>query len=237
MLAVIVALAIGILIIPIRLEIGFRLLDTRVHLWLEFCVARTLKWRVNVPPTWLIPNEEGLDLQAQVKVSPGHQQAEVKETVTPQMLSEEGKIGESILHEVLVGIDVLQMLLGMDNSKDRALGSPWLHLIVVPLSVLGRHLRCLEFRWETTVGTGDASATALVVGILWGLKSSILALMEQRLVLLGRPMARVTPNFSKAELTTELLCIFHLSVGQIMWRTLCDAAQRWQRKGAGTYGG
>jgi hypothetical protein len=236
-LALIAVLFMLVIITPIRLEVGLRLSEAHANLWLEFSVAGILKWCVNVPPAWLMPTGEGLGLRAHIQVSPGQQEAQVTETLTPEMLSEESKVDESILHNVLAGIDVVQMLLGIADGKDRALGSPWLHLIVIPFSILGRHLRCLEFRWETRIGVGDACVTALVVGMLWGLKSSLLALMEQRLVLTSRPIAHVTPNFNGTELATELLCIFHLSVGQIMWRTLCDAAQRWQRKGAGVYGG
>jgi hypothetical protein len=231
--ALVAALLVLIVFIPIDLEIRFKLSETQARFDLRFSVAGLVKWRVNVPLSGL---GRGL-VKARVRLSPGNQTARVTDRLTPRSLSRQRRADKSVIRRVLSGVDVVHMLFGSGPRKNPALGSIWLRLIVVPFRIISPHFRCLEFSWQTRIGVGDAAATAVVTGMLWGLKCGILAYLDRRLVLLRRPSVEIEPDFTKAELDTELFCIFRLSVGQIMWRTLRDAARRWQRKEAGIYGG
>lgn len=224
-----------VVFIPICLEVRFALSDLQADFAFRFVVGGVIKWRVNVPLVWL--TDEGVGVRAKVKVAPGGQKAQVADVLTSESLAKMGKTDESLLHRALAGIDVVQMLFESERKNERALGGPWFHLITMPFKALGPYLNCVRFDWQTRIGLGDAASTALVVGVIWSLKPSIISLLRQRLAFSTQPHLNVTPNFSKSELATELVCIFRLTVGQIMWRTLCDAAQRWQRKGVETYGG
>ncbi|MGI6081407.1 MAG: DUF2953 domain-containing protein [Limnochordia bacterium] len=231
--ALVAALFVLIVLIPIRLETRFKISEARVRFDLRFSVAGLIKWRVNVPLGRL---GRGL-VRARVRLSPGNQTARVTDELKPGLLSRQRRTDKSLIQRILSGVDVVHMFFGSGPQDNAALGSVWLRLIVVPFRIISPHFRCLEFSWQTRIGVGDAGATAVLTGVLWALKCGILAHLDRRLILVRRPYVDVKPSFGEAELDTELFCIFQLSVGQIMWRTLRDAAQRWQRKEAGIYGG
>lgn len=59
--------------------------------------------------------------------------------------------------------------------------------------------------WTTTVGVGDAAHTAVLAGVLWGVKAGLVGAARQTLRLApGQPEYRVVPVFS-GEATTSVL--------------------------------
>ncbi|MFD2611965.1 DUF2953 domain-containing protein [Paenibacillus gansuensis] len=67
-----------------------------------------------------------------------------------------------------------------------------------------RHVRVTEVRWYTTAGVGDAVETAILSGVIWGLKSSILGYALRYVRLKKTPKLGVWPVYNKPHFTTEL---------------------------------
>lgn len=227
------------LVVPFRLGAKLRLVDMRMDLRVVISVAGSPEWLIRVPTSLAKLSGRGVRVGARGRFYPFAGRLRLKETITPEKISEEARVPESMLHMALVVVDVIQFIMGLGSLEDgrgRSLGSPLLHLVAGPFTLARQHLCRMDFSWQTRIGVGDASSTAMGVGLLWCVKASLVALMEERLILVRRPTIDVTPRFDSLGWVSELTCIFHLSLGQIMWRALRDAAQRWQRKGAGVYG-
>ncbi|QUH26574.1 DUF2953 domain-containing protein [Serpentinicella alkaliphila] len=69
--------------------------------------------------------------------------------------------------------------------------------------------------WNTIIGTGDAAETAVIIGILWGLKSGILSFINNKLKLDDIDL-KVVPNYETTQLKTRLNCIISLKIGYII---------------------
>lgn len=75
------------------------------------------------------------------------------------------------------------------------------------------HIRCVQLRWNTWIGLGDASDTAVSTGIVWALKSSLLGFALRHIQLDTTPKLQVIPQFNRMQFSTELLCIFNIRLG------------------------
>jgi len=107
----------------------------------------------------------------------------------------------------------------------KRLGHEYAHIV----RYLARKTWVESFSWETTVGTGDAAATALTYGTFWALKGSLFALLSQQARLRRGvvPRIKVQPDFLRARFATDFRCIFVTRLGHIMtaanilfWRLL-----------------
>jgi hypothetical protein len=72
------------------------------------------------------------------------------------------------------------------------------------------HVRCTRLEWTTHVGVGDAPETALVTGMIWGLKSTMLGFVFRFIKLEARPAIHVVPRYNKAEFSTNVLVILQI---------------------------
>lgn len=229
-----------IILAPIGFGVSFHYEQGRGIFRIIVVFAHVIHWRIVVPTHWLRLKPHGASLRVRTGFNPQKGGRYIEETVTWKKLAEELKVMESGLHRVLAAIDLLQVLLfGHDpnDNRARALGSPVLHLIGSSVvAFMGRICR-VEFAWQTHLGTGDALTTALGTGLFWTVKSTFSALLQQRYRLVQLPKVEVVPEFETVGFVTDFRCIFHLTLGQIMWRVVCDAAHRWQGKEAGSFGG
>ena len=87
-----------------------------------------------------------------------------------------------------------------------------------------------SFRWETMVGTNDAAETGVLTGIIWAMKSMVLAGVCHFFVMNDSPRLIVQPDFQQKTLRLQLDCIIHVSVGQAMF-TACKLGILWMREG------
>lgn len=81
------------------------------------------------------------------------------------------------------------------------------HLIIDHQAWLRKTLariQCMHVRWYTEIGTGDASSTAQLSGIIWGLKSTLLGFASHRVRFKTMPILDVTPHFNTSVFRTEL---------------------------------
>ncbi|RJE89997.1 DUF2953 domain-containing protein [Paenibacillus sp. 1011MAR3C5] len=70
-----------------------------------------------------------------------------------------------------------------------------------------------EWRWTTSLGTGDAMWTAMATGAVWSVKTGILGLLSQMVHVKSGPVMEVHPNFSQPAFRTEWSCIAQIRFG------------------------
>ncbi|MED0738006.1 DUF2953 domain-containing protein [Aneurinibacillus thermoaerophilus] len=75
------------------------------------------------------------------------------------------------------------------------------------------NVRGEELIWKTNIGLGEASATGAVVGVVWTVKSALIALLSHYISLRARPRLYVIPDFQREMLDIYLLCILRLRIG------------------------
>lgn len=226
-------------LLPIGFGVSFHFADGKGELRVIVAFAHRLHWRVIVPTRLMRLGKQRMLVTARTGFRP-EGELRLSERIGLRKLLEERKVPESQLHMILTGVDLIQTLFMGKSASDgrgRSLGSPVLHLIFAPIMFFARSLCKVDFGWQTRLGTGDAVSTALGTGLLWTVKSGCGALLAKRFVVLHTPQVNVTPDFDNITFATDIRCIFHLSIGQIIWRAVRDAAQRWQGKGAGAFGG
>lgn len=104
-----------------------------------------------------------------------------------------------------------------------------------PLYLLRFVRVCESWHWETRLGTGDAAATAMLSGGMWGAKSCIYALLIQQVRFLQVPRFVVVPEFQRPTFDVTFDSIFRFRPGQIILMIVRDVWSKWQ-KGAGRFG-
>lgn len=103
--------------------------------------------------------------------------------------------------KVMSAVEKMQMLLQMFHQLEL-----WMH------RALGR-VHVLEWRWNTSVGTGDAMWTAMATGAIWSVKTSLLGLLSQRVKLQAEPHMTVRPIYQQqAFFRTEWSCKAKMSL-------------------------
>lgn len=73
--------------------------------------------------------------------------------------------------------------------------------------------KCTELRWSTSLGLGDAADTAVATGIVWGLKTGLLAVMFRHMQRKTTPRLAVTPLFNRTAFATEGVLVAQLPLG------------------------
>lgn len=71
----------------------------------------------------------------------------------------------------------------------------------------------MEWRWSTSIGTGDAMWTAMATGAVWSVKTGIIGVLSQMVQLKNGPIMEVKPNFNQPAFTTEWSCIAQIRFG------------------------
>lgn len=65
--------------------------------------------------------------------------------------------------------------------------------------------------WVTQCGTGDAFETAILSGIIWSIKASLMPWIAPWIS--DRPRIQVVPVFQRMSLCSDLSCMFQLRIG------------------------
>lgn len=76
-----------------------------------------------------------------------------------------------------------------------------------------KKVHLVEWKWTTSVGTGDAMWTAMTTGFLWSVKTSILGFLSQMVKLKTEPKMSVSPIYQHTVFTTEWSCIAQIRLG------------------------
>lgn len=79
------------------------------------------------------------------------------------------------------------------------------------------HIVCTEMRWSTKIGLGDAANTAITTGVLWGIKTSLLALVFRSIRLETKPALEIEPQFNRMHFSTKAHCLLKLKAGYALY--------------------
>ena len=90
------------------------------------------------------------------------------------------------------------------------------HLIHI-FSTLIQKTTVHQFKWQTYVGTGNASSTGMVAGGLWGVKGYIMRLMYNHQRVVCEPTINVYPLFQQKELRINASCMVSIRIGQAIY--------------------
>ncbi|MDL4841339.1 DUF2953 domain-containing protein [Aquibacillus rhizosphaerae] len=74
-----------------------------------------------------------------------------------------------------------------------------------------------QIEWRTSFGTGDASVTGLLSGVVWAVKGYIIGLIVNCMNVRTSPKIMVTPLFQQKQSYTELKCIASIRLGQAIY--------------------
>ncbi|CAM3967862.1 DUF2953 domain-containing protein [Paenibacillus alkaliterrae] len=74
-------------------------------------------------------------------------------------------------------------------------------------------VRLDEWKWSTSVGTGDAMWTAMATGFVWSVQTSVLGILSQMVKLHAEPKMNVQPIYQQPAFTTEISCIAQIRFG------------------------
>ncbi|WP_165861214.1 DUF2953 domain-containing protein [Paenibacillus paeoniae] len=93
-----------------------------------------------------------------------------------------------------------------------------------------------DWRWSTTVGTGDAMWTAMATGAVWSVKTGIIGLLSQMVHVKNGPIMEVNPDFQRSSFKTEWSCVAQIRFGYAILAALQLLARmkKW-KKGAKTW--
>jgi len=87
-------------------------------------------------------------------------------------------------------------------------------------------VRCPELTWYTRIGAGDAARTALWVGLLWGIKGSLVGYLTHVWTFEGEPELVVEPDYDEAGVESRLHCIVKFRLGDIILAAVAWAGSR-----------
>jgi hypothetical protein len=91
-----------------------------------------------------------------------------------------------------------------------------------------------EFRrlsWFTQIGTGDPALTAVGIGVIWGVKETLIGYLQSRYNFMESPEVNVSGNFQSISWGTAFNCIFRAKLGYIMIAALMVRLRHAWRKG------
>ncbi len=73
-----------------------------------------------------------------------------------------------------------------------------------------------RFVWITRLGLGQPAATAVLYGLIWGLKSGIIQTLHQKFRFVKKPEIKVMADYQGVRLDTLFDCIFRVKLGYII---------------------
>lgn len=76
-----------------------------------------------------------------------------------------------------------------------------------------KQIQCKEVVWQTSLGIGDAAATGTLTGVVWSIKSLIIATLSRSVTLQTYPRISVQPVWNEAVIHTKIRCILMFRVG------------------------
>lgn len=94
-----------------------------------------------------------------------------------------------------------------------------------------KHVSVTELRWSTRIGLKDAPQTAILTGVIWGLKSSIVHLGAKNTMLRTQPKLHVFPLYNRQHFSTEVIVVGHIRVWQATLAGMKLLRRIWRVKG------
>lgn len=98
-----------------------------------------------------------------------------------------------------------------------------------------KHVHVDNYKWETIIGTGDASDTGILNGLLWGIKSFVIGWISSNTILEKSPILIVKPEYNNKIFHSRFECILRFRVGyfiligaQLMFKYLTGGRKKWR---------
>lgn len=211
----------AILFFPFRLRIRYRRSEGGEQ---EFSVM--IRFRAGVHPGWEITafrytsDERTLSQPEPQEDSP----TDRREERTP-------------LHILLHSVNLLQTHVdgGRERTPGQSLPQTLLDRVSTPMRFLQYVRDCEALRWETRFGTGDAASTAVLYGVIWGLKATAYTVLARWVRFRSKPYFIVVPEYDRAVLAVAFDGIFRFRLGQIILVETLAMLRKW-KKGVGRIG-
>ncbi|WP_217586989.1 DUF2953 domain-containing protein [Lentibacillus saliphilus] len=80
-----------------------------------------------------------------------------------------------------------------------------------------QRVRFKKWDWYTQFGLREADVTGFAVGGIWAIKYMIVGYMSQFAQFSKHPHIAVVPQYDRTYLSTQLNCMFSMTMGQIMY--------------------
>jgi len=81
--------------------------------------------------------------------------------------------------------------------------------------VLSR-IECTNWSWNTRIGMQDAPTTALAVGVVWGVKSTLVGFSNRFIRMRKPPNIAVVPQYNSLDFSTELLVVGRIRIVHVV---------------------
>lgn len=115
---------------------------------------------------------------------------------------------------------------GIEKAKDFLEHIVGFHKIVKKFL---KKVKVHQFSWTSVLGIGDAAHTAVLTGVVWGLKGTIVGIISNYMRLNTAPVINVQPHFQLVTSHTELTCMFSFRVGHAILAAL-QVVKHWKSK-------
>ncbi|WP_027416448.1 DUF2953 domain-containing protein [Aneurinibacillus terranovensis] len=173
----------------IRIQIVYKRENENDRFEVEISIWRgLLRYHLNIPLLDLQSLTKGVTMSHRAKSADGDNiSRKRKERITPHTVYR--------LRERFLGL--------LDNIHDFS-------------EILKRTLktiRCERLEWTTRVGIREASATGTLTGLVWGVKSGIIAVIAHYISMYAIPRLQVIPDFNNEQFNTQFLCIVKFRLG------------------------
>lgn len=86
------------------------------------------------------------------------------------------------------------------------------HLIHINKQFLNR-VTCEKLQWKTFIGTGDAAETGVLVGVAWGVKTNLIAMISSFIQWKHPPKIEVFPYFTESRFDIDFHSVIRFRMG------------------------
>lgn len=93
-----------------------------------------------------------------------------------------------------------------------------------------KRVTCDHLYWHTRVGTSEASATAIITGTIWGIKSTLIGMFTHLASFTTRPDLQVIPHFNTEHFQTELRFRMRIAMMTIFKVLVMKVMKLWKSK-------
>jgi hypothetical protein len=177
----------------IRLEVEYSRKQEKDQLFIEISAWwRVIRYKINVPL---------LDLEPQG--------IEYAKTTHPE-LGNNGNEKKKKKRKIYSPQDAYNLKLKIDS---------WLKMVHHFKKIMQKTLkkiRCDQLEWNTKIGLGDAAATGTFSGMVWGIKSCIIALIAHYISLRSMPRIQVAPQFQQLWLESKFKMRLRFRLGMVL---------------------
>ncbi|MED4755607.1 DUF2953 domain-containing protein [Brevibacillus choshinensis] len=192
LIVIVIVMVILVFITPVQIMLFYGRVGENDHVIVELSAwFRLIRRKYEIPMVFLKQSEAGPELVAKV------------ETVQQKNRTKE-KIKD---------LTRKQMNKWYHNYRDLL---EKIHDLQPMFSQLFKRIRCTKLDWHTVMGTGQASETGALTGIIWGVKSMLIGVISHSISLRVIPRMSVQPTWNQAMIRTQFHCVLHLTLGHII---------------------